>query len=46
MSKLIQLMQKHFGDQEQIFLMWFRPYIYISAHAQFQNKKKTKKIHK
>ena len=36
-------MQKHFGDQEQNFSMWFRPYIYISAHVQFQNKKNKKK---
>ena len=37
-------MQKHFGDQEQNFLMWFRPYIYLcprTVSKQKKNKKNT-----
>ena len=36
-------MQKHFGDQEQNFLMWFRPYIYLCPRTVSKQKKKNKK---
>ena len=35
-------MQKHFGDQEQNFSMWFRPYIYLCPRSVSKQNKKQK----